>query len=162
MLLTARTCLNSTIRRGIRITAASRLMSSAVPASAAAAPPLGPKELRALLGGADSSQGAWDLVWKAGMTPWDKGAAQPALVATLDDKQLGALLPRSGRAAVPGMGRGFDAELLARRGLHVTGVDISETAVEAAREVSAAPARPSRTRSPGSRGRTTVARCAAP
>ena len=49
-------------------------------------------------------------------------------------RQLGALLPRSGRAAVPGMGRGFDAELLARRGLHVTGVDISETAVEAARE----------------------------
>ncbi|PWN98932.1 S-adenosyl-L-methionine-dependent methyltransferase [Tilletiopsis washingtonensis] len=131
MLLAAHASIKSAIRTGLRSTATSRVMSSG--ASTSASLPPGVEKLRSLLNGAHSSQ-SWDAAWKAGLTPWDKGAAQPALVATLDDEQLGALLPRSGRAAVPGMGRGFDAELLARRGLHVTGVDISETAVEEARK----------------------------
>ncbi|CEH17357.1 THIOCYANATE METHYLTRANSFERASE 1-RELATED [Ceraceosorus bombacis] len=101
-------------------------------ANASGLPP-GVEKLREMLAGAHDS-GKWDSAWKAGLTPWDKGQAQAALVSTLSEAKTSELLPTSGRAVVPGMGRGYDVALLASRGLHTVGVDISPKAVEAAQQ----------------------------
>lgn len=95
--------------------------------------PPGVEKLRELLAGAHDS-GKWDSAWQAGLTPWDKGQAQGALVSTLSQNMTSSLIPTSGRAVVPGMGRGYDVAVLAERGLHTVGIDISPKAVQAAQE----------------------------
>lgn len=77
----------------------------------------------------------WDALWQRGVTPgeyWDIHVALPELVAQIKLKQL----PIGGRALVPGCGRGYDVEVLCKSGLYdeVLGLDISETAVRAARD----------------------------
>ena len=51
----------------------------------------------------------WDLLWKATTTPWDKGLANPSLVALLEDVPQEVNLPEKGkkgvRALVAGCGR---------------------------------------------------------
>ena len=69
----------------------------------------------------------WNQRYVEGDTPWDKGAAHPA---------LGAALARgvfSGRILVPGCGTGHDVRALASLGLEVTGLDIAPLALEKAR-----------------------------
>ncbi|KAI0829469.1 S-adenosyl-L-methionine-dependent methyltransferase [Trametes gibbosa] len=76
---------------------------------------------------ADPKQG-WENAWQAGLTPWDAGTAQPALKELVESSGLD--LPRSGRALVPGCGRGYDAIYIASAlGLETIGADISPLAV---------------------------------
>ncbi|KZT02033.1 thiol methyltransferase 1 [Laetiporus sulphureus 93-53] len=73
----------------------------------------------------------WDNAWKEKVTPWDAGQSQPPLRELLASRELP--LPKAGRALVPGCGRGYDAILIATvLGLDTTGLDISESAVQAA------------------------------
>lgn len=86
---------------------------------------------------------AWDQAWIDSTTPWDASEPQPALVELLDGAHdpentvnsvgISKLIPSgNGVALVPGCGRGYDAKLLAERGLTSYGVDISSNAVAAA------------------------------
>lgn len=80
-------------------------------------------------------QDAWETTWREGVTPWEvQTGYQPALKAFLESGKLG--LPKSGRAIVPGCGRGYDAILIGETlGLDVLGADLSETAVAEARKL---------------------------
>ena len=66
----------------------------------------------------------------ASVVPWDRGAPNPRLVewATREESQ------GSGRALVIGAGLGADAEYLAQLGYGTTAFDVSETAVQIARD----------------------------
>lgn len=71
----------------------------------------------------------WETLWKNGIKPgerFDLSAPHKALIAWLPK------LP-SGVALVPGCGRGYDLAALASPTRHVTGLDLSETGVAAAR-----------------------------
>ena len=71
--------------------------------------------------------GSWDDAYKHGRAPWDIGRPQPAIVR----------LARDGELIEPvldvGCGSGEHALLAATSGLEVTGVDISQLAIERAR-----------------------------
>lgn len=69
----------------------------------------------------------WERRYAEGDTPWDKGAAHPALGAWLARGVL------TGQILVPGCGMGHDVRALARSGLDVTGLDIAKGALECAR-----------------------------
>lgn len=78
----------------------------------------------------------WEDFWTRGVNPgdyFDKECASPAFVHELkgDWAPVG-----SGAALVPGMGRGYDLEAMARsdRFERVVGIDISERACESARQ----------------------------
>jgi len=65
----------------------------------------------------------WAAHYAAADTPWDLGGAHPELSQRLSDGTLAP--PRAGaRVLVPGCGHGHDALALARRGWHVTAVDL--------------------------------------
>ncbi|KAG9317223.1 hypothetical protein JVU11DRAFT_1416 [Chiua virens] len=75
----------------------------------------------------------WDDAWKVGMTPWDTGDVQPPLRDLILSNEID--LPKVGRAFIPGCGRGYDATFIASHlGLDVLGIDLSPTAVQAARD----------------------------
>jgi len=86
----------------------------------------------------------WDTLWQNNQTPWDRGGSSPALEELLVDKKF-PLVPRgvgtSGRALVPGCGRGYDVALLAglkgdgQRFEKVVGLDVSAKALEEARKI---------------------------
>ena len=67
----------------------------------------------------------WDLRYGHGVTPWDRGGCNPALVRWLDRGELDRC-----RVLVPGCGRGHEVIELARRGLDVTAVDLAPTALD--------------------------------
>ncbi|CAG8557751.1 135_t:CDS:2 [Paraglomus brasilianum] len=69
----------------------------------------------------------WDNLWQRGVTPWDKGDISPALRELIEEKQFS--LPE-GRGLVPGCGKGYDVVYLANEKLHMTGMDLSATAIE--------------------------------
>jgi methyl halide transferase len=69
----------------------------------------------------------WEERYRRNDTPWEKGAAHPALVAWLRAN------PISGRVMVPGCGFGHDARVLAAAGAEVVGLDIAPFAIEAAK-----------------------------
>lgn len=78
----------------------------------------------------------WENLWTEGVAPgsyFDKESASPALIA---ETQKEWMPNGTGLALVPGCGRGYDVELLARSGRFekVIGLDISDTAVRIARE----------------------------
>ncbi len=78
----------------------------------------------------------WEEFWARGVQPgeyFDKESAAPAFVAELD---AGWAPVGRGAALVPGMGRGYDLEAVARSGRYarVVGVDISERACRSARD----------------------------
>ncbi|KAI0637826.1 S-adenosyl-L-methionine-dependent methyltransferase [Trametes polyzona] len=80
---------------------------------------------------ASKGEKGWDEAWKADVTPWDAGTSQPALQELIETSRLD--LPRSGRALVPGCGRGYDAIYIAKSlGLQTIGADISPTGIAAA------------------------------
>jgi methyl halide transferase len=68
----------------------------------------------------------WDERYRRGETPWEKGSAHPALLEFL------RLQPVHGCVLVPGCGHGHDARALAASADEVTGLDIAESAIEAA------------------------------
>ncbi|KAF7433264.1 hypothetical protein PC9H_005214 [Pleurotus ostreatus] len=72
---------------------------------------------------------SWEDAWKAKITPWDLGEGQPPLRDILTSGEIE--FPRSGRALVPGCGRGYDAACIASSLGHDTlAIDIAATAVQ--------------------------------
>jgi SAM-dependent methyltransferase len=75
----------------------------------------------------------WEQRYRAGDTPWDKGAAHPTLKAEL--LRLGV----GGRVLVPGCGPGHDVEAIAVGSgvVEVVGLDVAPSAVNRARVLTA-------------------------
>ncbi|MDG1702039.1 MAG: methyltransferase domain-containing protein [Opitutae bacterium] len=71
----------------------------------------------------------WDKAYQEGVTPWDKGCASPPLAQWLQKHRL------SGEGLVLGCGLGHDVRLLASCCDQVTGMDISQTAINKARKM---------------------------
>jgi len=69
----------------------------------------------------------WEARYQAGDTPWDEGYAAPALTEFLTRH------PIHGEVLVPGSGPGHDVRALATHGAHVTGLDLSSSAIALAR-----------------------------
>ncbi|CAA2996278.1 probable thiol methyltransferase 2 isoform X1 [Olea europaea subsp. europaea] len=78
----------------------------------------------------DSTEG-WDKCWEQGLTPWDLGQPTPVLVHLCNTSSL----PK-GRALVPGCGSGYDVMAVACPERYVVGVDISDNAIQKAKELS--------------------------
>ncbi|KZV89719.1 S-adenosyl-L-methionine-dependent methyltransferase [Exidia glandulosa HHB12029] len=79
------------------------------------------------------NQSAWDVAWQEGTTPWEIKTQQGPLKTFLESAKT--LVPKSGRAIVPGCGRGWDVVLLAElTDLQVMGGDLSPTAIRAAND----------------------------
>lgn len=81
----------------------------------------------------------WEERWQADETPWDAGAPCPSLIDLL--RAVPSPAPRSGRALVPGCGRGWDCFAIVRESaMHATGLDLapsSRAAFERCRDESA-------------------------
>ncbi|KHJ34718.1 putative thiol methyltransferase [Erysiphe necator] len=80
----------------------------------------------------------WDVLWKEGFCPWDKGSPNPALIDLLEEQK--GLLPIPGtskrlKALVPGCGKGYDVLLLAAHGYDTFGLELSETALTEAKNL---------------------------
>ena len=72
----------------------------------------------------------WQSRYEQNDTPWDKGAAAPALIKFLHDKKI------AGRVLVPGCGRGHDVRALGTLPhTTVVGLDLSATAIVQAKEL---------------------------
>ena len=69
----------------------------------------------------------WDEMYQKGDIPWDKRSPSPAMQQYLERHAI------SGRALVPGCGRGHEVALAVGHGLDAIGLDIAPTAVAAAR-----------------------------
>lgn len=69
----------------------------------------------------------WEEQYQKGDAFWDKGRPSPPLQEYL------ARHPLSGRALVPGCGRGHEVALAVAHGLDTTGLDIAPTAIAEAR-----------------------------
>jgi SAM-dependent methyltransferase len=105
-----------------------------------------------------STAGYWDGLYAGGNDGWELGTAAPALEHWLDaggkfeaptsvrgGGSAGAIsgppqmkVRQSPHVAVPGMGRGHDARLLARHGYRVSAFDFAEAAVTEARRLARA------------------------
>jgi SAM-dependent methyltransferase len=70
----------------------------------------------------------WDESYQKGEVFWDKGAPSLPLRQYLERH------PVSGRALVPGCGRGHEVALAVEHGLNATGLDIAPTAIAEARK----------------------------
>lgn len=68
----------------------------------------------------------WENRYQSGDTPWDKGAAHPALVDWLKSHSM------PGRVLVPGCGTGNDVRAIASRANAVVGIDIAPSAITTA------------------------------
>jgi SAM-dependent methyltransferase len=75
----------------------------------------------------------WEQRYQDGDTPWDKGAAHPVLAVDLPR------LAMAGRGLVPGCGYGYDIEAIAEgsKTVEVVGLDVAQSAVRRARQLSA-------------------------
>ena len=69
----------------------------------------------------------WESHYLNGDTPWEKGAAHPALIAFLKSN------PVHGRVLVPGCGTGHDVRALAATADEVIGIDIAPSAIARAK-----------------------------
>lgn len=70
----------------------------------------------------------WVDRYNKGDAPWDLGQAVPSLVSYLETHAT-QLLHQGRRAVVPGVGRGYEAALLAEYGFSVVGVDCAAPAL---------------------------------
>lgn len=75
----------------------------------------------------------WEELWRDGITPWDLGDESPPLRQFLADPKCADMLSGISSVLVPGCGRGYDLTLLSHHFPRVIGLDLSETAVLAAR-----------------------------
>ena len=73
----------------------------------------------------------WNARYEAEDTPWDKGEAAPILKALLSD----GTFPAGAEVLVPGCGYGHDVRSIAAAGYSTTGMDISQLALDTAREM---------------------------
>lgn len=71
--------------------------------------------------------GSWDEAYRGGRAPWEIGRPQPAIVRVAGAGEL------TGHVLDVGCGSGEHALLAATIGLQVTGVDVSQVAIERAR-----------------------------
>jgi SAM-dependent methyltransferase len=71
----------------------------------------------------------WDELYRKGDTQWDKGAPSPPMREYLQRHSL------SGRALVPGCGRGHEVSLAVDHGLDASGLDIAPTAIAEAQRL---------------------------
>jgi len=87
--------------------------------------------LRGIL--ASDPEGGWDKAWRDSVTPWDRGALQAPLQKLVESGRVS--LPTSGRAIVPGCGRGYEVVYIANT-LHLDtlGLDLSSAAIHAAQQ----------------------------
>jgi SAM-dependent methyltransferase len=69
----------------------------------------------------------WDEAYRKGEVFWDKGMPSLPLREYLERQ------PATGRALVPGCGRGHEVALAVERGLDVIGLDLAPTAIAEAR-----------------------------
>ena len=93
---------------------------------------------------AEQQQG-WDKRWQTNVIPFDKGAPHGAFTHFLKDAGQGDVpdIPRTGKALVPGCGRGYDVHALSLLGLETTGIEVSPKAVEEANKwIQAQPEQP--------------------
>ncbi len=70
----------------------------------------------------------WDAIYREGTPSWETGIPAGELVRFIDSKRIGR-----GSVLDVGCGTGADAVYMVRRGLEVTAVDSSPTAIERAR-----------------------------
>ncbi|EDY83210.1 Thiopurine S-methyltransferase superfamily [Verrucomicrobiia bacterium DG1235] len=70
----------------------------------------------------------WERSYQNNEIPWEKGQPAPPLVEYLEKNKI------SGHVLVPGCGTGHDVRLLASRGCHTHGIDISSTAIDLAHQ----------------------------
>ena len=70
----------------------------------------------------------WDALYREGTPLWEMGEPSAELIRFLDEKRIGR-----GSVLDVGCGTGADAIYMVRRGLEVTAVDSSPTAIERAR-----------------------------
>jgi SAM-dependent methyltransferase len=70
----------------------------------------------------------WQARYESADTPWDEGAAHPALLDF-----IGRSGPFLGRILVPGCGRGYEVRALSTAANQVIGLDIAPGAIAAAR-----------------------------
>ncbi len=86
----------------------------------------------------------WDGLYARGEDGWELGAPAPALADWLDrgGAFVSADAGRAPRVAVPGCGRGHDAQLLARGGYQVWGFDFASAAIAEARALATREQRP--------------------
>ncbi len=82
----------------------------------------------------DKGETDWEAKYRAGDMPWEKGEASPGLEDFLATEPS---LPR-GTVLVPGCGTGHDVRTWARHGFAGTGLDIAPSAVQLAKERTAA------------------------
>lgn len=76
----------------------------------------------------------WENRYQEGTTRWDIGQAAPPFVSLLNSPQV----PKPGKVAVLGCGRGYDALLFAQYGFEVIGIDFAPSAIAAATELAQA------------------------
>lgn len=82
-------------------------------------------------GSSDLSHPRWEAMWSEGINPGDRFDASgisPLLKTYLEEGKI-----PFGRALVPGCGRGYDVTALSHEKRYVLGLDISTTAIAAAR-----------------------------
>ncbi|RZC66102.1 hypothetical protein C5167_009787, partial [Papaver somniferum] len=73
----------------------------------------------------------WEKCWEQGDTGWDLGQPTPVVLQLFEKETL----PK-GRVLVPGCGAGHDVVAIANPERYVVGLDILETAIKRAREIS--------------------------
>ncbi|XP_078181717.1 putative thiol methyltransferase 2 [Carex rostrata] len=88
-------------------------------------------QLREVIGSTDPTD-AWEKSWEEGIIPWDLGKPTPIVTHLVQAQSL----PK-GRVLVPGCGTGYDVVALAGPERYVVGLDISDTAIKKAKELSA-------------------------
>ncbi|KAG8061754.1 hypothetical protein GUJ93_ZPchr0003g17856 [Zizania palustris] len=93
--------------------------------------------LRQLIAGQVSTAG-WSRCWEEGVTPWDLGQPTPAVVRLVQSGTLPA--GDATTVLVPGCGTGYDVVALSSPGRFVVGLDVCETAINKAKQWSAADA----------------------
>ena len=71
----------------------------------------------------------WDKAYQEGETPWDKGYASPPLAQWLEKNKL------KGKGLVLGCGLGHDVRLLSKYCDQVVGIDISQKAIDKAKDI---------------------------
>ncbi|KAF8302610.1 S-adenosyl-L-methionine-dependent methyltransferase [Clavulina sp. PMI_390] len=74
----------------------------------------------------------WEQTWKEGATPWTWRRINAPIDMILSQNIDG--FPRSGKALVPGCGKGDDVVLFAKAGYEALGIDASATAIKLAEE----------------------------
>lgn len=75
----------------------------------------------------------WESRYRENDTPWDKGSAAPPLLELMERWPV-ARMWGAGAVLAPGCGFGHDVRAIAAKGVPVVGLDLSESAVEGARQ----------------------------